>query len=116
MNRSDYYYCESNILKQFSNQKNQSYAIFKESKFNCKPGILVKYFNGIEERFPIQERYLLIDRCIVSKLGTSVVISGNLGKVDIEEVSGRKRAKLTFHHGLYLYKLSKNDPASSLKL
>lgn len=68
---------------------------------NLQPGIIVKYFNGIEKRYPIADRFLDIKKLIVSKDGTSVVLSGMLFVI--------KDNLVTLKDGLHLYRINEHN-------
>ena len=68
---------------------------------NLQPGIIVKYFNGIEKRYPIADRFLDIKKLIVSKDGTSVVLSGMLFAI--------KDNLVTLKDGLHLYRINEHN-------
>jgi hypothetical protein len=81
------------VLQEMSN-------IFRyEKNINLAPGMLVKYFNGVEERIPLKERFLKVDRFTISKDGYNIVIQGLV----LDE-----RSKLSTY-GLFIYKICKDD-------
>ncbi len=44
--------------------------------YNVKPGMLIRYFNGIEQKIPIKENIIQVDRFTISKDGFNIVIQG----------------------------------------
>ena len=72
--------------------------------FNLQPGILIRYFNGIEEKFALNETFLRVDRLVISPNGHNIAITGiklrepnTMGRIDIVE-------------GIFIFKISKEDP------
>lgn len=47
-----------------------------QSFFNVTPGLLIKFFNGLELTIPMKEKLLRCDRYVMSKDGLNLVISG----------------------------------------
>ena len=82
------------------NHQNQHFMLISGEQ-NLQPGIIVKYFNGIEKRYPIADRFLDIKKLIVSKDGTSVVLSGMLFVI--------KDTLVTLKDGLHLYRINEHN-------
>lgn len=53
--------------------------------YNVKPGILIKYFNGIELRIPMKHQFVEITRLVISKDGKNIVIVGTKYEQDPKE-------------------------------
>jgi hypothetical protein len=83
-------------------QNSQFYRYLKY--YNLSPGMLVKYFNGIEQNLPIKEKFIEVERFTISKDGFNIVIQG----LSLEENSAIN-GKLLLKHGLYIYEISKED-------
>ncbi len=41
---------------------------------NLTPGFIVKYFNGVEEKISLSDKFLNVERLIISKDGFNIVL------------------------------------------
>lgn len=101
----------------FSLNLNQTLIILSEVLFNynsqfCRyqnynnlsPGILLRFFNGVELKIPLKEKIIRVDRFTISKDGYKIVIQG----LQIKENS-QKSSELILINGLFIYEISKKD-------
>jgi len=63
------------------NHSTSKYLRFQKFK-NLSPGILIKYFNGVEDKLSLKDKFLEVERFVISKDGFNIVIQGK--KVDGE--------------------------------
>jgi hypothetical protein len=71
-------YCESDessnqLNKKLLNHETSTYQRFQKF-INLTPGLIVKYFNGIEEKIPLADKFLNVDRLILSKDGFNILV------------------------------------------
>ena len=101
----------------FSLNLNQTLIILSEVLFNynsqfCRyqnynnlsPGILLRFFNGVELKIPLKEKIIRVDRFTISNDGYKIVIQG----LQIKENS-QKSSELILINGLFIYEISKKD-------
>jgi hypothetical protein len=55
------------------NHETSTYQRFQKF-INLSPGLIVKYFNGIEEKIPLSDKFLNVDRLILSKDGLNILV------------------------------------------
>jgi hypothetical protein len=63
------------------------------------PGLLVRYFNGVEHRIPVKEKIIQVDRFTISKDGYNIAIQG----LEIKEKPNAKDGQLVLINGLFIY-------------
>lgn len=61
--------------------------------------MLIRYFNGIEQKIPIKENIIQVDRFTISKDGFNIVIQG----LSLEESGQAQDGKLTLINGFFIY-------------
>lgn len=96
-----YWYSDELKLANHTNSKNHRW----NHNFNVTPGLLVKYFNGIKQEIPIKERFLLVERFVISRDGHNILIVGI--KFDTSKVS--TEGTIYTQEGLFLYQIDKDD-------
>ena len=63
------------------------------------PGLLIRYFNGVEQRISIKEKIIQVERFTISKDGYNIVIQG----LEIKEKPDAKDGELVLMNGLFIY-------------
>ena len=67
--------------------------------------MLIRYFNGIEQKIPIKENIIQVDRFTISKDGFNIVIQG----LSLKENRQAQDGKLSLMNGLFIYQINKDD-------
>ena len=70
--------------------------------YNLTPGILVKYFNGVEQEIPFKDIFFRVDRFVISRDGYYFLIVG----IIMEQKSEKK---VELRHGIFLYQRDRKD-------
>jgi hypothetical protein len=65
--------------------------------------LLLRYFNGVEQRLPIKENIIQVDRFTISKDGFNIVMQG----ISLKEKAGD--SKLEIMNGIFIYKINRDD-------
>lgn len=84
----------------FDHNSNTMYGHY----YNISPGLLIKYFNGIELKIPLTETIIRVDRFVISKDGHHIVIV-----CMVPEVSPNNKNVIVLRDCLLIYKVSKED-------
>jgi hypothetical protein len=69
------------------------------------PGLLIRYFNGVEHRIPIKEKIIQVDRFTISKDGYYIAIQG----LEIKEKPEATDGQLMLMNGIFIYSINKED-------
>jgi len=80
------------------NHETSTYQRFQKY-INLTPGVIVKHFNGVEERIPLDHKFLNVDRLIISKDGFNVLIQGRR--------LSEPNPEITIEEGFFLYSFKK---------
>jgi hypothetical protein len=72
--------------------------------FNISPGMLIKFFNGIELEVPLKEVILRVDRLNISKCGYNIMITGL-----VPEASPKNASIIVLRECMLIYEINMED-------
>lgn len=92
------YYGSTSMYQSY--ERNQ--WIYYRDNYSLSPGILVKYFNGIEHKIPLKDQFIEISRFIQSKDGRFFTIFGTKYE-QVPDSLTKNRMVDQFTQGIFIY-------------
>lgn len=88
------------LVGDFDHSVANGYSFF----YNISPGLLIKFFNGLELTVPLKEKLIRCDRCTLSKDGFNIAVSGL-----ILEPSSKNPDLIVPREAILLYQINNFD-------